>query len=102
MRLGIVTPEAIAQTQVLSNGYSAEFGRAAGGQINTVLKSGTNHFHGSALGQWRPTPMQAIPTLLTIQPDRSWSDEAFTAGGPIRRDKLFFFGQFENNPYTLP
>ena len=102
IRLIIVTPEAVAQTQTLSNGYSAEFGRAAGGQINVVMKSGTNQFHGSALGQWRPSDLQAIPTLATVQPDRSWYDEAFTLGGPIVKDKLFFFGQYENNPYTLP
>jgi hypothetical protein len=102
IRLIIVTPEAIAQTQTLSNGYSAEFGRAAGGQINVLLKSGTNQFHGSALGQWRPTDLQAIPTLATLQPNRSWNDVAFTLGGPIVKDRLFFFGQFENNPYTLP
>lgn len=102
IRLIIVTPEAVAQTQTLSNGYSAEFGRAAGGQVNVILKSGTNQFHGSALGQWRPTDLQAIPTLSTVQPDRSWYDEAFTLGGPIVRDRLFFFAQFENNPYTLP
>src|ERR1700733_7861448 len=102
IRLIIVTPEAIAQTQTLSNGYSAEFGRAAGGQVNVVLKSGTNQFHGSALGQWRPTDLQAIPTLATAQPSRSWNDVAFTLGGPIIKDRLFFFGQFENNPYTLP
>ncbi len=102
IRLIIVTPEAIAQTQTLANGYSAEFGRAAGGQVNVLLKSGTNEFHGSALGQWRPTDLQAIPTLATVQPSRSWTDEAFTLGGPIIKDRLFFFGQFENNPYTLP
>jgi hypothetical protein len=102
IRLIIVTPEAIAQTQTLASGYSAEFGRAAGGQVNVLLKSGTNQFHGSALGQWRPTDAQAIPTLETAQPDRSWTDEAFTLGGPIVKDRLFFFGQFENNPYTLP
>lgn len=102
IRLIIVTPEAVAQTQTLSSGYSAEFGRAAGGQINVVLKSGTNQFHGSALGQWRPLDLQAIPALATAQPDRSWWDVAFTLGGPIIKDKLFFFGQFENNPYTLP
>lgn len=102
IRLIIVTPEAVAQTQTLSNGYSAEFGRAAGGQINVVMKSGTNAFHGSALGQWRPSDLQAIPTLSTVQPNRSWNDEAFTLGGPIVKDRLFFFGQFENNPYTLP
>lgn len=102
IRLIIVTPEAVAQTQTLSSGYSAEFGRAAGGQINVLLKSGTNQFHGSALGQWRPKDLQAIPTLQTTQPDRSWNDEAFTLGGPILRNRLFFFGQYENNPYTLP
>ena len=102
IRLIIVTPEAVAQTQTLSSGYSAEFGRAAGGQINVVLKSGTNQFHGSALGQWRPLDLQAIPTLAKAQPDRSWWDVAFTLGGPIIKDKLFFFGQYENNPYTLP
>lgn len=102
IRLIIVTPEAVAQTQTLANGYSAEFGRAAGGQVNVLLKSGTNQLHGSAIGQWRPTDLQAIPTLATAQPDRSWNDEAFTLGGPILKDRLFFFGQFENNPYTLP
>lgn len=102
IRMIIVTPEAVAQTQTLSNGYSAEFGRAAGGQINVLLKSGTNEFHGSALGQYRPLDLQAIPTLSKVQPDRSWHDEAFTLGGPILKNKLFFFGQFENNPYTLP
>lgn len=102
IRLIIVTPEAVSQTQTLSSGYSAEFGRAAGGQINVLLKSGTNQFHGSALGQWRPKGLQAIPTLQKTQPDRSWNDEAFTLGGPILHRKLFFFGQFENNPYTLP
>jgi hypothetical protein len=102
IRLIIVTPEAVAQTQTLSGGYSAEFGRAAGGQINVLLKSGTNKFHGSALGQYRPLDLQAIPTLATSQPNRSWHDEAFTLGGPILKDRLFFFGQFENNPYTLP
>lgn len=102
IRLIIVTPEAVAQTQTLSNGYSAEFGRAGGGQINVLLKSGTNQYHGSALGQWRPLDLQAIPTLTTAQPNRSWWDVAFTLGGPIIKDKLFIFGQFENNPYTLP
>lgn len=102
IRLIIVMPEAVAQTQTLASGYSAEFGRAAGGQINVLTKSGTNEFHGSALFQYRPLDLQAIPTLATKQPDRSWHDEGGTIGGPIRPNRLFFFGEFENNPYTLP
>jgi hypothetical protein len=102
IRLIIVMPEAVAQTQTLSSGYSAEFGRAAGGQINVLTKSGTNQFHGSAIFQYRPLDLQAIPTLAKAQPARSWHDEGGTIGGPILKKRLFFFGQFENNPYTLP
>ncbi len=102
IRLVIVTPEAVAQTQTLSNGYAAEFGRAAGGQVAVVIKSGTNDLHGSALFQYRPYDLQAVPTLSTVDPQRSWFDGAFTVGGPILRDRLFFFAQFEDNPYTLP
>ncbi len=102
IRMVITTPEAVEEMQVLANGYSAEFGRAAGGQVNVILKSGTNDFHGSALFLYRVKDMQARPSLAAVNPDRTWSDEAFTLGGPIVKDRLFFFGQFENNPYTLP
>ena len=102
IRMVITTPEAVEQVQVLSNGYSAEFGRAAGGQVNLLLKSGTNQLHGSGLFLYRFADLQARPSLAAIDPSRTWHDEAFTLGGPIRKDRLFFFGQFENNPYTLP
>ncbi|MBO0797379.1 MAG: TonB-dependent receptor, partial [Blastocatellia bacterium] len=102
IRMVITTPEAVEEMQVLANGYSAEFGRAAGGQVNVILKSGTNDFHGSALFYYRPRDIQARPSLAAVNPQRTWSDEAFTLGGPIVKDRMFFFGQFENNPYTLP
>ena len=102
IRMVITTPEAVEEMQVLANGYTAEFGRAAGGQINVILKSGTNDFHGSALGLYRFQDLQARPSLAALNPDRTWHDEAFTLGGPIKKDRLWFFGQFENNPYTLP
>jgi hypothetical protein len=102
IRMVITTPEAVEEMQVLANGYSAEFGRAAGGQVNVILKSGTDEFHGSALYYNRPRDIQARPSLAAVNPQRTWSDEAFTLGGPIVKDRVFFFGQFENNPYTLP
>jgi len=102
LRMVITTPEAVEQMQVLANGYSAEFGRAAGGQVNVVLKSGTNDFHGSGLFLYRFKDLQARPSLAARNPDRTWRDEAFTIGGPILKNRLFFFGQFEDNPYTLP
>jgi hypothetical protein len=102
IRMVITTPEAIEEMQVLANGYSAEFGRAAGGQVNIILKSGSNQLHGSALFYDRPRDIQSRPSLAAANPQRTWHDEAFTLGGPIVRDRVFFFGQFENNPYTLP
>ncbi len=102
IRMVITTPEAVEEMQVLADGYSAEFGRAAGGQVNVVLKSGTNDFHGSALFYYRAADLQARPSLAAVNPTRTWNDAAFTLGGPIVKNRVFFFGQFENNPYTLP
>jgi hypothetical protein len=103
IRMVITTPEAVEEMQVLASGYSAEFGRAAGGQVNVILKSGTNALHGSALFLYRPYDLQARPSLAAVNPsDRTWYDAAGTFGGPIIKDRLFFFTQYEHNPYTLP
>jgi hypothetical protein len=102
IRMVITTPEAVEEIQVLSSGYSAEFGRAAGGQVNVILKSGTNQYHGSGLFLYRPQDWQARPSLAAVNPEETWQDEAFTFGGPIRKDRLFFFTQYEHNPYTRP
>ncbi len=103
IRLVVVMPDAVQEMQVLGSGYSAEFGGAAGGQVNLVLKSGTNDFHGSVMYLDRPNPWQARPTLsATNPPNRSWWDTDATLGGPIVKDRLFFFGQVEVNPYVLP
>jgi len=68
IRMVINTPEAVEEMQVLASGYSAEFGRAAGGQVNVILKSGTNSLHGSALFLMRPPSWQARPSLATTIP----------------------------------
>jgi hypothetical protein len=102
IRMVITTPEAVEEIQVLSSGYSAEFGRAAGGQVNVILKSGTNQYHGSELFLYRPPSWQARPSLASVNPELTWWDEAVTFGGPIKKDKLFFFAQYEHNPYVRP
>src|SRR5215510_6657656 len=102
IRMVITTPEAVEEIQVLSNGYSAEFGRAAGGQVNVILKSGTNQYHGSELFLYRPRDWQARPSLAAVNPQETWQDEAVTFGGPILKDRLFFFTQYEHNPYDRP
>lgn len=107
IRLVVNTPETLQGSQVLSNGYSAEFGRSAGGQVNLFTRAGTNTYHGQLLGFVRPPAIQAIkgpvasgatPTV----PDQSWYDVAATLGGPIVRNRLFFFVNYEHNPYIIP
>ena len=107
IRLVVNTPETLESSQVLSNGYSAEFGRSAGGQVNLFTRGGTNTYHGQVLGMVRPPSIQAIkgptvPGAAVSVPDQSWYDVAANFGGPILRKRLFFFANFEYNPYIIP
>jgi len=107
IRLVVNTPETLQSSQVLSNGYSAEFGRSAGGQVNLFTRAGTNAYHGQLLGFVRPPSIQAIkgPTVagaVATVPDQSWDNVAATFGGPILHNRLFFFANYEYNPYIIP
>ncbi|MEZ5403067.1 MAG: TonB-dependent receptor [Bryobacteraceae bacterium] len=93
-----LSPDAVAEFKVQTNNYSAEFGRAGGAVINASIRSGTNEFHGAAWEYMRNTSLNAVgffkprenrkPTLVQNQ-----FGAAF--GGPIRRDKMFFFADYE-------
>jgi hypothetical protein len=103
IRLVINTPESVEEMQTVSSGFSAEFGRAAGGLINIITRSGANQLHGSAMAFDRPNSWSARPPLAATKPDEApWNMLAATLGGPVRRDRVFFFGQYEYNPYVKP
>lgn len=97
--------EAVREFQVLTNSYSAEFGKATGGVVNIVTKSGTNVFGGNAFGYFRDDRLNAKsyfekfdlfgnPASLDKAPFEQTQWGA-TLGGPIKRDKTFFFVSFE-------
>jgi hypothetical protein len=102
IRLVINTPEAIEEIQTVSNGFSAEFGRSAGGLINVITRSGSNATHGAALFLYRPREWSARPSLAATKPQSRWKDAAVTLSGPIRKDRAFYFGQYEYNPLQTP
>jgi hypothetical protein len=102
IRLVIYTPEAVEEVQVVSGNYSAEFGRAAGGLINIITKSGSNELHGQGLFLYRPNGAAARPALSRTKPDQEWKNLTGTLGGPIKKNRVFFFGQYEWNPLLLP
>ncbi|HXN22479.1 MAG TPA: TonB-dependent receptor [Candidatus Dormibacteraeota bacterium] len=90
-----ITLDAVKEFQVVASGASAEFGRTAGGVVNVVTKSGTNDVHGSAFYYQR---LKALASSTSDgQPLDGFHREQFggTVGGPIKKDKMFFFGSGE-------
>jgi hypothetical protein len=90
-----ITLEAVKEFQVVATGASAEFGRTAGGIINVISKSGTNNVHGSLFHFQRLEALSAHTS--DGKPLRDFRREQFggTVGGPIKRDKAFFFFALE-------
>ena len=89
--------EAVASVTVLQNGYSAEYGRGGGSVSNLVYKTGTNRFHGSAWEQYSGAALNAVTAEqqangLTSAPHQVNNLFGFTVGGPVLKNKLFFFG----------
>ena len=89
--------DAIDQFQVVTSGGQAELGRALGGYVNVVTKSGTNVTHGSAYEFFRDAALNADNALLT--PPRALpmrqNQYGFSAGGPIKKDRTFYFANVE-------
>lgn len=102
IRLVISTPENVAEMQVMTGAYSAEFGRAAGGVINVVSRSGTNETRGAAMAMYRPNAWSARPPLSAVKPDQEWWMVQGGIGGPLRRDRVFWFANYEYNPLKAP
>jgi outer membrane receptor protein involved in Fe transport len=89
--------EAVREVTVLTNSYSAEFGRGGGSVTNVIYKSGTNDFHGSAWELNRNSALAAVPAQsrfagITTNPFDNENTFGFTVGGPIKKNKLFVFG----------
>ncbi len=94
--------EAIETVNVVTNNFDAEQGLAGGAAINVQIKSGTNSMHGSAFEYhdnhhtkarpWNLTPINGVPQ---DKPKRVYNQYGGTLGGPIIKDKLFYFGSFE-------
>lgn len=93
------SPDALSEFKVQTNSYSAEFGRSSGAVINVSIKSGSNDLHGSAWYYNRDELFGANSwngNLIGEQKARlKWHQTGGTIGGPLRRDKLFYFGHYE-------
>ncbi|HKM81458.1 MAG TPA: carboxypeptidase regulatory-like domain-containing protein [Candidatus Acidoferrum sp.] len=98
-----VPNDAVAEFSMLENQYSPEFGHSSGGQFNQVIKSGTNTFHGSTYIYSQNRNFNAIDQATKnngYTSNQRYDNNRMggTIGGPILKDKLFFFGTIEYNP----
>jgi hypothetical protein len=96
----------LADATVVHNAYSSQYGRAAGAILNYTTKSGGNRFHGEAAYNYNGTLLNANGWFnndtATARPHAVSNEWALNGGGPIVKDKLFFFSDYEGLHYVLP
>jgi hypothetical protein len=111
----VISQASIREFQVNTSNYSAEYGRAAGGVVNAVTKSGTNEFHGSAFfydrdNKWGARNAFSFQTISTpsgnqvigLKPKDRRLQYGGAIGGPIVKEKLFFFFSFDQQKQDFP
>ena len=91
-----VSQEDVQEFQIITNSYAAEYGRAAGGVVNIITRSGSNDFHGDLYGYLRNRKFQAVNPFSTTGNPAYTRVQAGTAfGGPIKKDKTYYFFSYE-------
>jgi hypothetical protein len=101
--LVFIPNDAVGEFTLLQNQFTAEFGHSSGGQFNTNIKSGTNAVHGNIYDYLQNRNLNAVDQSLAnggirTNPRYDQNRLGATIGGPIIRNKLFYFGAFEYNP----
>ncbi len=87
--------DALQEMKVETNLYSAQYGRTAGGVISFITKSGTNEYHGSLFEFLRNEKLDARNFFAPVKPSYKQNQFGGSLGGPIKKNKLFFFGDYE-------
>jgi hypothetical protein len=96
----------LQEIAVVTNGYTGQYGRMAGANVNYTTKGGTNQFHGNAIYYYNGNVLNANDwfnnNTATPRPHEVSNQWAGSVGGPIKKDKLFFFFDYEGLRYVLP
>jgi len=91
-----VSQEAVQEFQIITNNYAAEYGRASGGVVNIITRSGSNDFHGDVYGYLRNRNFQAVnPFSTTPNPAYTRVQGGVAFGGPIKKDKTYYYFSYE-------
>src|SRR5437899_7524923 len=108
----VVNPnlDAVQESKISQGNFDAEFGKAVAGIVTIQTKSGTNDFHGTGFYYWRGDGQQACDPFSQCKPDpvtgrlipsSRWQQFGGTFGGPILKDKLFFFGDYQGTRQSV-
>ncbi len=97
-------PDAIEEFKLQSGDFNAEFGHSTGAVVNAVIKSGSNSFHGDAWEYWRNDVLNSNLYFNNGKPKPEYRQNLFggTLGGPIKKDKTFFFVDYQGGRYITP
>ena len=91
-----VSQEAVQEFQIITNNYAAEYGRASGGVVNIITRSGSNEFHGDVYGYLRNRNFQAVNPFSTVKNPAYTRVQAGAAfGGALKKDKTFYYFSYE-------
>ena len=93
--------EVVQEFRISSNTYGADLGRAGGAVVNVVTKSGSNRLHGTDFYFLRDSALAAKHPFMDFKPHDQQQQFGFTLGGPIRRNRAFFFAGFDQHISTF-
>ncbi|MGH8244870.1 MAG: carboxypeptidase regulatory-like domain-containing protein, partial [Gammaproteobacteria bacterium] len=93
--IDIMSIEAIQEVHTIKGVIPAEYSNVTGGQVNLLSRSGTNNWHGTAFENFQAENLNARNQILATKPGTTFNQFGASAGGPIRKDKIFIFGVYE-------
>lgn len=94
-RIDVVSIESVGEVNIVKGILPAEFGNALAGNLNIITKAGTNTWHGSLFDRYEGAGLVAKPFFLKEKPSHTWNQGGGSLGGPLLRDRGFFFTAFE-------
>jgi outer membrane receptor protein involved in Fe transport len=94
-QINLLSLEAVDQVETTKGILPAEYGQALGGNVNLITKSGTNSWHGGAFENFQSDNLNARLQFLSTKPNSVFNQFGGSLGGPIRRDRIFFFADYE-------
>jgi hypothetical protein len=100
-QINLVSLESVQEVETTKGVLPAEYGQVLGGNVNIITRSGTNQFHGSAFENFQNSFLNSRLQFLSIKPNAVFNQYGGSVGGPIKRDRIFFFADYEGYQQSI-